>query len=238
MNAPSFPGCILALETSGILAGIAVSSAGRLLGETALDSRRSRTEMLLESARRLLNDLGLTPGELDRIAYDEGPGSFTGLRVGMAAAIGLAAGAGCPVVAVPSLEVLAYPARLHGLPVAVLSGFRRGQVYAAAYAWDGVRLAPLLAPASLPLEDALGRFATPSGEPLLFVGDAIDSLAEPIRHRLGARAVIGPVEPARAAHLAALAADPGRTEATGRSLEGRTPRYLRDADARKPRRPE
>ena len=73
---------------------------------------------------------------------------------------------------------------------------------------------------------------------MLFVGDAIDSLAEPIRHRLGARAIVGPVEPARAAHLAALAAAAGRTEATGRSLEGRTPLYLRDADARKPKRPE
>lgn len=237
MTTPGFDGRILAIETSGELAGVALTSAGRLIGEAAIDSRITRTETLLESVRRLLEDLRLTPEDLALIAYDEGPGSFTGLRVGMAAALGLAAGASRPVVAVPSLEVLAYPVRLHGVPVAVVSGCRRGQIYAAVYRWEDGSLRAAMDPCSAPIEEALARIAGASGERLLFVGDALDSLAEAIRNLLGHRGLLGPVEPARAAHLAALAAAPGRSVGAGRSLEGRTPLYLRDADARKPKPP-
>jgi tRNA threonylcarbamoyladenosine biosynthesis protein TsaB len=231
-----FSGRLLAFETSGFLAGVAVAAGGRILGEVALDTRVSRTEVLLESLRRLLEDLRIAPGDLDRVVYDEGPGSFTGLRVGMAAALGVAYAAGCPVIAVPSLEVLAYPHRLSGVPVVALSGHRRGLVYGAVYEWSGAAFLPRIEPGSFPVEDALDRLSCLPGERLLFVGDALDSLAEPIRLRLGSRAWIGPVEPARAAHLAALGMDPDRAVGAGRSLEGRTPRYLRDADARKPRR--
>jgi tRNA threonylcarbamoyladenosine biosynthesis protein TsaB len=237
MTASGFEGRVLAIETSGELAGIALTASGRLLGEAAIDSRISRTETLLESARRLLGDLRLTPGDLDLIAYDEGPGSFTGLRVGMAAALGLAAGADRPVVGVPSLEVLAYPFRQKEVPIAVVSGCRRGLIYAAVYRWVEDSFQPALAPSSAPIEEALSRIAGVPGERLLFVGDALDSLAEAIRNLLGHRGLLGPVEPARAAHLAALATAPGRTVGAGRTLEGRTPLYLRDADARKPKRP-
>ncbi len=236
MTEPRFAGRLLAFETSGFLAGVAVAAEGKILGEVALDTRVSRTEVLLESLRRLLEDLRIVPRELDRIVYDEGPGSFTGLRVGMAAALGVAYAAGCPVIAVPSLEVLAYPHRLSGVPVVVLSGHRRGLVYGAVYEWGDASFLPRIDPASFSVEEAIDRLSGLSGERLLFVGDALDSLAEPIRLRLGSRAWIGPVEPARAAHLAALGMDPERAVGVGRSLEGRTPRYLRDADARKPRR--
>jgi tRNA threonylcarbamoyladenosine biosynthesis protein TsaB len=236
MGRPS-SGRLLAVETSGALAGVALAVDGTMMGEAALDTRATRTEMLLESIRRLLEDLAVPPGDLDRVAYDEGPGSFTGLRIGMAAALGVAAAAGCPAVAVTSLEVLAYPHRMYGDPVVVVSGFRRQQIYSAVYEWAEESFRPLLAPTSSPVEEALGRIAALSGERLLFVGDAVDSLAEPIRHRLGSRVRFGPLEPARAAHVAALGMDPGRAVGAGRSLEGRTPLYLRDADARKPRRP-
>jgi tRNA threonylcarbamoyladenosine biosynthesis protein TsaB len=228
-------GRTLAIEASGEIAGVALEENGRLLGESAVASARARSELLLDLARRLLDDLGLTPSDCDRIACSDGPGSFTGLRVGMAAAIGLALGASIPLVAVPTLEVHAWPWRGLGEPIVVLSGRRRGQVYSACFQWNGERFEPLLAPASRPEEEVVSSLPAIPGRRLLLAGDAIDSLAEPIRAVLGERAVPVFGGPARAASVACLAADPARSEWSGAQLEGLTPRYLREADARKPR---
>jgi tRNA threonylcarbamoyladenosine biosynthesis protein TsaB len=239
MEAPLNPtgktGRVLALESSGVLAGVALTEGDLLLGEAALDTRRSRAEHLLALAGRLLDDLGLQVGDLDRLAISEGPGSFTGLRVGMASALGMAVGSGLHVVPVGSLEVLAYPWRLCDGVIVPVSGYRRGQLYFTALRWDGVRFAHLLEPVSAPLETMFERCSSLEAERLLFVGDALDSLAGLIRSRLGDRAGRISADPPRASSLARLAQDPDRPAWTGAELEGRTPRYLRDADARKPK---
>jgi len=225
---------ILAFEGSGAAAGVALLDQARIAGESAVDTRRARTELLLELARRLLEDTGLAVSDLDRLAYSEGPGSFTGLRIGLAAVLGLSIGAGTPVVPVPSLEVIAYPWRGLGLPILPLTGHRRGQVYNAALRWDGRRFETLAPGASLALEALLERCANLPSERLLFVGDAVDSLAESIRARFGERAVCIASGSPRASDLAWLACDPDRLEWRGHDLEGRSPRYLRGADARRP----
>lgn len=227
-------GRVLALESSGLLAGAALVDGERLLGEIALDTRSSRTEHLLVAARRLLDDLGIAVADLDRIAVSEGPGSFTGLRVGMAAALGLALGSGRHVVPVGSLEVLAYPWRLLDGVIVTVSGLRRGQVYYAAFRWDGVRFRTLIPPVSAPLEAMFERCKSLEAERLLFVGDALDSLAESIVPQLGGRALPVSADSPRASSLARLGQDPERPAWIGEDLEGRTPRYLRDADARRP----
>lgn len=234
MTPPTPNGRVLAFDTSARLAGVALAEDGRLVAESALDTRRAPTEMLLSLARRVLEECGLEAGDCDLFAYSEGPGSFTGLRIGMAAALGLAAGTGRPVVAVPTLEVLAFPWRFLRQPIIPLSGHRRGHVYAAAYRWRLDRFEELMEPASYS-EGALDeRIGLLSADRLIFVGDALDSLAEWIRSRWEGRASVGGPEPPRAASVAMLALDPERELWQGNGLEGRTPRYLRDADARKP----
>lgn len=228
-------GRTLALEASGEVAGIALDEDGHLLGESAVATAKARSELLVNLASRILSDLGLSVADCDRIACSDGPGSFTGLRVGMSAAIGLALGASIPLVTVPTLEAHAWPWRNLGEPIAVLTGRRRGHVYSACFAWNGDRFDPLLVPASRP-EGEIGRLlAALPGRRLLLAGDAIDSLAEPIRSSLGERALPISSEPSRAASVARLAADPARPEWSGAELEGLSPRYLREADARKPR---
>jgi tRNA threonylcarbamoyl adenosine modification protein YeaZ len=214
---------------------VAVVEDGRTIGEVILDTRRSRTEKLLVVLQRLLADLDLRVCDLDRIGFSEGPGSFTGLRVGMAAALGLAAGCDCPLVAVPSLEVLAYPWRGHGDAIAVATGLRRGHLYFGAYRWNGERLEAIHAPSNPTAEQMLDLIGATPVERFLFAGDALDSLAGEIRARVGSRAWFMPPVPARAADVAALASDSLRPAWTGQDREGHTPSYLRDADARKPR---
>ncbi len=225
---------MLALESSGLLAGAALVDGDRLLGEIALDTRTTRTEHLLVAARRLLDDLGLGIGDLDRVAISEGPGSFTGLRIGMASALGLALGSHLPVVPVGSLEVLAYPWRLLGGIVVPVSGLRRGQLFFAGYEWTGTRFHPAIEPVCAPIDAMFERCGSLQAERFLFVGDALDSLAGSILSRLGGRALPVSADPPRASSLARLGQDPDRPVWTGNELEGRTPRYLRDADARKP----
>jgi len=154
----------------------------------------------------------------------------------MAAALGLAAGSDLPIVPVGSLEVLAYPWRSGGSPIIVVSGHRRGHAYFAAYEWTGERFRTIIAPANPSLEEILGLVRGLAADRLLFAGDALDSLAGEIRLQVGQRACFMPSVSARAADVAALAADPLRPRWTGHDREGRTPDYLRDADARKPRR--
>lgn len=228
-------GTILAFDSSARLAGAALAVDGVVVAEAATDTRRTPTEMLLAIARQILDQSGVAVTDCDRFAYSEGPGSFTGLRIGMAAALGLAAGMGRPVVAVPTLEVLAYPFRLFDAPVVPISGHRRGHVYAAAYRWGGDRFEGIMEPRSYGVDALFEEVSALAADRLIFVGDALDSLAERIRSAWGDRASIaGPAWP-RAASVAMLALDPERVEWAGNALEGRTPRYLREADARKQR---
>lgn len=227
-------GAVLAIESSGALAGIAVAdAAGRVMGEAALDTRHSPTEMLLTLGARLLGDLGLEVRDLGLIACSEGPGSFTGLRVGMAAALGLAAGADKPLVAVPTLQALAYPWRNAGEILAPVSGLRRGHLYGSVLAWQDGRFVARLRAGSYPVEDFLGSCLSLGAPRLHFLGDAVDSLRERIWTALPGSVLLG-CEPARAAHVAELAIRGGLPRWTKRDLEGRAPQYLRDADARRP----
>ncbi|MFB3906828.1 MAG: tRNA (adenosine(37)-N6)-threonylcarbamoyltransferase complex dimerization subunit type 1 TsaB [Candidatus Eisenbacteria bacterium] len=231
---------VLALETSGRLAGAAVAAGTDLLGEVEVDARRARTERLLEDARRLLDELSLGIERVAFVAFSEGPGSFTGLRVGMAAALALAAAREIPAVPVPTLETIAFPWRLWPGPLVVVSGHRRGQVYGALYRWTmddrfHAEIEPVSRPDQEFLDACAGRAAGGgTGERLLFVGDALDSLADSIQRSFGDRARLGGTEPPRAAHVARLALDPARPRWTKTELEGRNPLYLRDADARRP----
>lgn len=104
--------------------------------------------------------------EVDRIAVGVGPGSFTGLRIGIATARGLAQGTGAPLVGVGTLRALAEPALREGRPVLAAIDARRGEAFAAA--WDGDT--ELMAPAAL-APDALARAVVDLRAPSLAVGD-------------------------------------------------------------------
>jgi tRNA threonylcarbamoyladenosine biosynthesis protein TsaB len=228
---------ILGIETSSPLAGVALVEGEKVLAEAAFDTRSARSEVLLQEGKRLLDRLAWSPADLSCVAYSAGPGSFTGLRVGMASALGLASGADLPVVAIPTLEVLAYPWRNLGETLVCVSGHRRRQLYFAAYRWEGGRWAVLAPPSGISEHDLSAALAVLPGSRLLFVGDALDSLASAVGAPGWDRVCPLSKEPPRASSVARLALDRGRERWAGKELEGRSPIYLRDADARKPGQP-
>ena len=234
---------VLGLETSGKLTGAALAVGDRLLGECAVDIAAGREELLLALASDLLNRHGMTVADLGRIGVSLGPGSFTGIRVGVAAAQALALGAETALVGVPSHHALAYPFAGLDLAIVLLTGFRKGQVFVEVGRWEGANWLADLPGQSVgveSLEDAvvpvLERLRRPRPIRFLFLGEAVESIRERVPDLFGEgdRIASGLAMARRPGPVALLAARPEAVEATGRSIELMEPLYLRAADARKP----
>lgn len=128
-------GLVLGIESATALGGVAlVSGDGRVLGEYALRGRESHAERIAPAVGELLEALGATPADLGAVAVSCGPGSFTGLRTGVAAAKGLAFSRGIPLYGVPTLEALAANAPPGSGSVCAVLGARRGELYRALFA--------------------------------------------------------------------------------------------------------
>lgn len=123
---------ILAVETATRTCSVALLDGDGILGETLLYGQKHHTEKILSLIDGLLLNAGITGSQLDLIAVSTGPGSFTGLRVGLSTAQGLALSLDKPLLGVPTLEVIA----LQQLPaerVCPLLDARKGQVYTCLY---------------------------------------------------------------------------------------------------------
>lgn len=124
---------ILAIDTSTPAAGVALMDGGTVLAESNLDSGITHSRTLLPEVKRLLDEFGIEIRDLTLVAVGLGPGSFTGLRIGLAVAKGLAWAARIPLVGVPTLDALArgYPGDAD--QICPFLDARRNQVYAALY---------------------------------------------------------------------------------------------------------
>ena len=126
---------LLAIDTSTRQAGIALYDRGRgLLAEQIWFTANRHTEELMPAIAALFAAAGAGPGDLAAVGVAIGPGSFTGLRVGLAAAKGLALAQRVPLVGVPTLDVTAFPHQSQPVPVVAVAQAGRGRVYWAPYA--------------------------------------------------------------------------------------------------------
>ena len=204
---------ILALDTCLFACSAAVVHDGAVLAARVEPMSRGHQERLAPLVAEVMAEAGgVGFDQLDRIAVTVGPGSFTGLRVGLAFAKGLSAALAIPAVGVGSLEALAQP--YEGRVFAVLDA-KRGQVYLQAFA-DG---AAVSAPDALPIETAAARVAELA--PDILVGTGVALLAQ---MRPSARAIA--LDHADPAAIAALGAS--------RSPVPPRPLYLRAPDAKLP----
>lgn len=128
---------VLAIDTSTLAGGVALVDGERTIAEYILDIRLTHSERLMPAIDHLMADAGWAAGELTGLAVAIGPGSFTGLRIGVSAIKGLALALGLPIAAVPTLDALA--AGLPGSARAVCPVLvaRRDEVYTSLYRWDG-----------------------------------------------------------------------------------------------------
>lgn len=141
---------LLAIESSAKTASVAVAQNGVLLGEMFQNNGLTHSKTILPMIDALLSNLNLRVSDLDAIAVSNGPGSFTGLRIGVAAAKGLALAAGKPCIGVSTLEAAAYNAQ-NGY-VCVAMDARAGQVYHASFRMEHGMLSRISADAAVALD--------------------------------------------------------------------------------------
>jgi len=161
---------ILAFETSAKAASVALTNGEKLLGESYQNTGLTHSQTLMPMAQELLKSCGYTPGQVEAVAVAAGPGSFTGIRIGVAAAKGFAWGKELPCYGVSTLEAMARSlGAWQGLVVPVMDA-RRSQVYTATFLAEGGQLSRLCEDRAISLED-LGKELQNVTQPIFLVGD-------------------------------------------------------------------
>lgn len=131
---------ILALETSTLDASVAALEGDCLLGQTLLDRQRRTAQIFAPAIEQQLQNVGWRPQDVQLVAVTQGPGSFTGLRVGVTAAKTLAYAVGAEVFAVNTLEVIARQAPDRALRICAVLDAQRQQLFAADFQREGDHL--------------------------------------------------------------------------------------------------
>ena len=163
---------ILAIDSSGLVASVAVLSDDVLTGEFTIHNKKTHSQTLLPMIDRLLDMAEIDKHDIGVIAVAAGPGSFTGLRIGAATAKGLAQALDIPVIPVSTLQGLAY--NMHGVSdlVCPIMDARRSQCYFCIYDVVGEKPLPLCDEAAEPIDDIVDRLLALK-RPVVFLGDGV-----------------------------------------------------------------
>ncbi len=220
----------LGLDCAGKVAGVAVTQDGRLLYECFLDRGLTHSETLLPMVQSALSALELTLADVDLLGVCAGPGSFTGLRIGLAAVKGLALPRDIPCAGVSTLEALARCCTGSGVVIPALDA-RRGEVYWAAFSLPGCeRLTPDAAQPVGTIEDFLRNCKNP----VFFVGDGAGLCYNRYDTREQVIPCPAPLRQSRALGVC-LAAEAAAAAGEAVSAAALAPRYLRLSQAERER---
>lgn len=180
---------ILGIDTSNLVMSLAVVEKDKLIGEYTTNLRKNHSIRLMPAISMLLDELDIEPQELDGIAVAHGPGSYTGVRIGVTTAKTMAWSLGIPLMGISSLEAVASQGASFEGRVSPLFDARRGQVYTSLFekgervAEDQIRMMDEWA------DELLGQ-----QRPVLFLGDDVSLHRETIEGKLGGLAQFGPAE--------------------------------------------
>ena len=213
----------LGIDSSAVAASAALVEDGKLLGEFYCNTKQFHSQTLLPMVEGLLQTVGRSCGELDAIAVSHGPGSFTGVRIGVSCVKGIALPKNIPCVGVSTLEAIAYS----GIPyedaiLCAVMDARCGQVYNALFQAQGGTLRRLTGDRALSIQQ-LGEECRPYGERLLLLGDGA-TLCHKAFAPWGARLAPQAQQYQRASSVALLACEETRPACSPAEL---VPVYLR-----------
>lgn len=168
---------VLATDTSTAVCSVAVCNEAGVLAESVLLGERLHAERMLAIVDWVITQAGLSPSQIDLLAVAQGPGSFTGLRIGASIFKGLALAWQRPLAGISTLEALARLAPVPGLPICPLLDARMGEVYAATFAWRDGHPVRTREDRVLPPAD----FAAQLDGPAYFLGDGARRYATLLR---------------------------------------------------------
>lgn len=169
---------ILAIDTASFPASAAITEDGVLLGEYIVRNQRKHSQNIMPMVEGLLSTLGMDISEIDMFAVTVGPGSFTGLRIGISTIRAFAQAMKKPVVAVNTLEALAYNFPGSSSIIIPMLDARRDEVFTAAYSFDGVYLQELLAPCVKTVEEISHMFSDAN---VIYTGDGAMKHSEELK---------------------------------------------------------
>ncbi len=180
---------ILAIETSTMLGGVSVMGETEgLIAEARLNVKSTHSERLMTEVDHVLKQAGISMLGIDVFGVAIGPGSFTGLRIGLSTVKGFSYATGKPIVSVPSLEALAWNFPYSALPVCTMFDARKKEVYAAVFRWKDSGFEKVMVETSLNPYDLLKSIEGPT----LFAGEGADLYRGVITEVAGDNAIFPP----------------------------------------------
>lgn len=181
---------ILAIDTSTLVLGVAVVEEGKVLGEVTTNLHKTHSERLMPTVARLLEDLTIELEDIQAITVTLGPGSYTGIRIGVTTAKTLAWARNLPLYAESSLTVLAMNGkRFPGLVVPLFDA-RRNRVYTGIYRSNAEGVGEVLGQQVIEVKELI-EHCKRFGEPILFLGDDTSKFRNQMIEALGDLAYFG-----------------------------------------------
>lgn len=218
---------ILAIDTSNHTLGVALVKDSTVIGESITYLKKNHSVRAMPTVEALMKECGVAPSELSKIVVAKGPGSYTGVRIGVTIAKTLAWTLSIPISAVSSLETLAANGQYFDGWISPLFDARRGQVYTGLYTFEEGKIKEIKPDQNILLTDWLQELKQ-TGKPVLFLGQDVHLHEESIRSILGETAVIaeGAFHNPRPSMLAFLG-----TDRPAEDVHQLVPNYIRLAEA-------
>ena len=182
---------IIAIDASGIAGSVAYMKDGQLVGEYYICHKLTHSETIMPMLEHLKDLIGIELDEVDAIAVTSGPGSFTGLRIGVATAKAMALALQVPVIGVPTLDVIAHNMVYTDKLICPIMDARRNQVYTSLYKWNKEVLERIADHNALDMGELLQNL-NDREEDIIFIGDGIEVFKGQILDTLGERAKFAP----------------------------------------------
>ncbi len=182
---------LLALDTSSLTATVALLDDDKLMGEYTLNHKKNHSQKLMPMIEELLNSCSTKPKEIDVFAVSLGPGSFTGLRIGIATMTAMAQALDKEVVGVSTLEALAYNLfNIKGLICPIIDA-QRDSVYTALYRWTDGNMEELMKQQIIDIYGLIDILKGKS-EKIFFIGDALEKCGGNLKADLAQQFAVPP----------------------------------------------
>src|SRR5699024_7535766 len=218
---------ILAIDTATNVMGVALMKDGQVLGEMITNLKKNHSVRLMPALHHLMEEVDMKPEDLDQIVVSKGPGSYTGVRIGLSTAKAMAWALDIPIVGVSTLEQLAFQGSNSSLLISPFIDARRDSVFTGLYRFEKGRLSLVAREQHVKMADWLEALRE-KGEEILFVSPDMPLYEERIRESLGEFAgILGSSRQlGRPSDLIEAAKDKEADD-----LHSLTPNYLRLAEA-------
>jgi len=182
---------ILAIDTSNLVMGIAVTDGSKVIGEVITNLKKNHSVRVMPAISELLQECGVLPNELNKIVVAKGPGSYTGVRIGVTIAKTLAWSLNLPLVGISSLEIIAANGRYFRGLISPIFDARRGQVYTGLYTSKQGEVVCEKQDRILLLTEWVEQLKETQSD-VLFLGNDLEIHKDTITTKMGRQAIFAP----------------------------------------------